>query len=215
MCSPRLSASGRKTLSAATVVAYTVQRQQAGAAAATIDLELALLKRCLRLGQQLEKITRVVHIPLLQLDNVRTGFFERSEYEALKRHLPAALQPVIAVAYLTGWRVASELLPMTWAQVDFKAGALTLDVGTTKNRDGRTFPLIPERQAVLEAQRAVTLALQKTTGTIIPLVFHREGQPIRNFLKAWRAACRAAGRTTSGGVQYGTSSGQASRGRRP
>ncbi len=180
-------------LTAAEVIAYTVERQQAGAANATVNLELAVLKRALKLGQQGEKISRVVHINLLQVDNTRTGFFERPQYEAVKRQLPAALQPVVAVAYLTGWRVKSELLPMRWSQVDFKAGVLTLDPGTTKNKDGRSFPMIPELRAVLEAQRAATNALQKTSNTIIPYVFHRGGHPIKDFMKAWRKACRAAG----------------------
>jgi integrase len=178
-------------LTAAEVIAYTVERQQAGAANATVNLELAV--RALKLGQQGEKISRVVHINLLQVDNTRTGFFERPQYEAVKRQLPAALQPVVAVAYLTGWRVKSELLPMRWSQVDFKAGVLTLDPGTTKNKDGRSFPMIPELRAVLEAQRAATNALQKTSNTIIPYVFHRGGHPIKDFMKAWRKACRAAG----------------------
>jgi integrase len=33
----------------------------------------------------------------------------------------------------------------------------------------------------------------KTVGTICPFVFHRNGERIRTFHKAWTAACRAAG----------------------
>ena len=82
---------------------------------------------------------------------------------------------------------------MQWRQVDFRAGVLTLDPGSTKNTEGRSFPLIPELRALLLAQRAATDAMQKKTGTIIRYVFHREGQPIKDFMKAWRKACRAAG----------------------
>ena len=74
--------------------AYTVKRQQAGAANATINRELAALKRLLRLAAQGEKITRVVHINMLREDNVRRGFFEREQFEAVRRHLPEALRPV-------------------------------------------------------------------------------------------------------------------------
>jgi hypothetical protein len=31
-----------------------------------------------------------------------------------------------------------------------RAGIVTLDVGSTKNRDGRTFPMIPELRTLLE-----------------------------------------------------------------
>jgi integrase len=29
---------------------------------------------------------------------------------------------VITFAYITGWRIASEILPLQWRQVDFDAG---------------------------------------------------------------------------------------------
>jgi integrase len=41
--------------------------------------------------------------------------------------------PVVMFAYITGWRVKSEILPLEWRQVDLKAGELRLDPGTTKN----------------------------------------------------------------------------------
>jgi integrase len=56
---------------------------------------------------------------------------------------------------------------------------VTLDVGTTKNNDGRTFPMTPELPATLEAQRAVTETRRRMTGTIIPWAFHRAGQPMK------------------------------------
>ena len=56
------------------------------------------------------------------------------------------------------------------------------------------FWLIPELRAVLEQQHAAILALQKTTGTIIPWVFHhRGGQRITTFARAWRTAVKKAG----------------------
>ena len=85
------------------------------------------------------------------------------------------------------------MLPLQWRQVDFQAGTVRLEPGTTKNKDGRTFYLTPELRACLEAQRAATEALQRQTGRIIPWVFHRVGSPIKSFWKAWRTACKAAG----------------------
>lgn len=43
------------------------------------------------------------------------------------------------MAFYTGWRTRSEILPLTWAQVDRQAGVLRLEVGTTKSKKGRTF----------------------------------------------------------------------------
>ena len=125
--------------------------------------------------------------------NARKGFFEREQYLAVRAYLAAPLQPLVDVAYLTGWRIKSELLPLTWGQIDFQDGWLRLEMNTTKSGEGRMFPLIPELRAVMEAQKALTDTLQKSTGSIIKSVFHRQGKPIVSFMRAWRAAVKKAG----------------------
>ena len=97
-------------------------------------------------------------------------------------------------ADLTGWRIGSEILPLQWRQVDFQAGTVRLDVGTTKNRDGREFPfdVCPELRDLLEHQRAITRAVEQQRGQIVPWVFHRNGRPIRSFYRSWHAACEQA-----------------------
>ncbi len=85
------------------------------------------------------------------------------------------------------------MLPLQWRQIDFAAGTVRLDPGTTKNGEGRVFPMTAELRALLEAQRAHTDAVQRTVEAIIPHVFHRDGRPILYFQKAWRNACTAAG----------------------
>jgi integrase len=107
--------------------------------------------------------------------------------------LPDDLQAVSAVAYLTGWRVKSEILTRQWVHVDFQSGWLRLEPGETKNREGRQFPLTPALRAVLERQRERTRAVEKATGTIIPWIFHRAGTPIKSFRRAWVTACTKAG----------------------
>ena len=141
-----------------------------------------------------EKIHRAPHIGMLQEHNIRTGFFEDHQYEAMRAHLPAYVQPVVTFAFITGWRVRSEVLTLQWRHVDFKAGIVRLDPGTTKNQEGRTFVMTPELRATLEAQRAVTEATQKKIGSVILWVFHRtkRGRPLKSFRKAWQQACEAA-----------------------
>jgi len=56
---------------------------------------------------------------LLREDNVRQGFFEREAFDSVRAHLPAALRPLVTFAYLTGWRVKSEILPLEWRNVDW------------------------------------------------------------------------------------------------
>ena len=172
---------------------YVASRLEAGAAPATINRELAALRRAFTLGVDGQKIHWAPKVQDLDEHNVRQGFFEFEAFEAVRRHLRAPLRPVVLFAYVTGWRIKDEVLPLTWRQVDFKAGTVRLEPGTTKNDEGRMFVMTPELRAGLESQRALTEALQRKTGRIIPFVFHRNGKPIKDYRGTWRTACTAAG----------------------
>ena len=139
---------------------------------------------------------------MLRENNVRTGFFEREPFEAVRAHLPENLRGFVTVAYITGWRIDSEVLPLEWRRIDATErlspnqeipGTVRLDPGTTKNDEGRVFPFTAELRDVLEAQRRITDTLNREQGRICPWVFHRDGKPIKSFIRAWRAACLAAG----------------------
>jgi integrase len=173
--------------------AYAAARQREGAANATINRELAALKRMFRLGEKAGKVDRRPPITMLAEDNVRTGFFEPDQVQAVLRHLPDDLRPVFEAAYVTGWRVQSEILTRQWHHVDFHGGWLRLEPDEAENREGRMFPLIPQLRAVLERQRALTKALQVASGRIIPTVFHRDGAPMKHFRRSWLTACQRAG----------------------
>ena len=167
-----------------------------------INRELTALKRMFTLAVQAGKLLHRPHIPILSEDNVRVGFFEADQFQSVRRHLPAALQPVITFAYITGWRIPSEVLPLEWRNVDFESGQVRLDAGTTKNREGRVFKMTATLRAVLEAQQIACKRL-KEAGMICPWVFFRMvaekrggkklPRPILRFNKAWANACKAAG----------------------
>jgi integrase len=101
----------------------------------------------------------------------------------------------VEFAYLTGWRLKSEVLALQWWQVDFEAGMVRLEPGSTKNADGRVFPFaaLPALERLLRTQAERTRAIERASGSIIPWVFHRAGTPIRYFRRAWIQACRLAG----------------------
>jgi len=186
---------GRRVVAISTpdIRAYIDRRQKAGASNATINRELAALTRMFSLALQAEKIRHKPHVPHLEEDNVRQGFFEEEAFQSVLHHFPEEVKPVTTFAYITGWRIPSEVLPLPWPQVDFKGAVVRLEPGTTKNREGRTFPMFPELRALLEAQRAYTDKIQREQGCIIPWVFHREGRPIKSFRRSWLTACRLAG----------------------
>ena len=71
-------------LTSADVTRYKTQRQGEGVANATINRELAALKRALSLALKAERIQRAPYIEMLQEDNVRKGFFEREQFEAIR-----------------------------------------------------------------------------------------------------------------------------------
>ena len=56
---------------------------------------------------------------------------------------------MIEFLYLTGWRT-TEVLTLEWRNVDFTAGAVRLEPGTTKNDEGREFPfsVLPPLEAL-------------------------------------------------------------------
>lgn len=130
---------------------------------------------------------------MLDEHNVRQGFYEEDEFQALRASLPDDLTAVFETAYITGWRMKSEILTRQKCHLDLKAGWLRLEPGETKNKKGRMFPLVPRLRAVLEWQLERTKRVEQATGQIIPWLFHRNGQPIKSFRRAYLTACKRAG----------------------
>jgi integrase len=185
------------------LTAYAALRREEGAARASINRELAALKRAFRLAHRAGRVAAVPYVAMLEERNTRTGFFERLELDRVLRALPADVRPAVLAAYVTGWRMTSELLTREWRHVDLKRGWLRLEPGETKNRQGRLFPLIPELRASLRAQRRVTTVLERRLGRVVPLVFHHGGEalyyrgkagllPSAYLREAWAAACAKA-----------------------
>ena len=118
----------------------------------------------------------------------------------MQRHLPSHMCGIAAFAFVTGWRTPSEILPLEWRQVDLKAGEVRLDVGATKNGEGRVFPITTELRRILEAQQEIAKALKKERGLLVRHVFcftagAKAGQGVTEggYNKAWRKARIAAG----------------------
>ncbi len=175
--------------------AYVAHRLQQGAARATINRELACLRRAFSLAINATPPRLVSRPPIKALveNNVRKGFFRDDDFAAVLKHLPDYLRPPLRFAYITGWRIPSEVLPLDVSRVDLDGGCVRLEPGETKNDSGRQFPLTHDLRAVLAAQLDSVAALRRQ-GVICPHVFHYpDGRQIRSFYPRWRAACVAAG----------------------
>lgn len=172
---------------------YRAARLAEGLAPATVNRELAVLRRAFRLGVRHRRLSTMPTITLLAEHNARQGFVEPATFEALVAHLPADLQDLARFAYLTGWR-KGEALTLVWTDVDRARGLITLRRERSKNEEPRLLPLTPELAAIIERRwQARRVARADGTTILADLVFHRAGAPVRSFRKAWAAACTAAG----------------------
>jgi integrase len=178
-------------ISTADVQAFIAKRKSEDASNGEINRELAVLRRGFRLGLQSERIVRMPHVPRLAERNVRQGFFERHEFETLLAKLPAELRALVTFAYWTGWRWRSEIASLTWAQVDLEEGTVRLEPESTKNREARLIFLPAPARAVVQEQWSQRQAFASECR----YVFHRDGEPIRDFRGAWEKACAKAGLT--------------------
>ena len=170
--------------------------------AGEINRELTALKRMFSLAQKDGKLLHRPHIPMLREDNVRTGFFERETFDAVCAKLPSELQLIITFAYITGWRITSEVLPLQFAERGFQERGSPPRRRHDKNGEGRVFVMTADLRAVLMTQHDEHKRL-KRAGQLCPHVFFRmvakgrrgpkEPRPVKAFTKAWAAACRAAG----------------------
>jgi integrase len=166
---------------------YIANRQQEGARAATINRELAVLKRGFSLAAEDQSISQAPHIELLKERNVRQGFVDHAEFRSLMGQLPDHLRDPINFLYLTGWRV-SEMRLLEWRDVDLAGQVVRLRPENSKNEDSREVPfsLEPELGEIFTRAR-------ESRRLNCRFVFRRDGHPLRDFRGSWAAACTKAG----------------------
>ncbi|PYM27637.1 MAG: hypothetical protein DMD78_01625 [Candidatus Rokuibacteriota bacterium] len=159
-----------------------------GYANASVNRELAALKRAFHLAVEQERLSSAPVIKMLTEAPPWQGFVEPGDFEMIVRHLPDHLRDFARFGYRTGTRKA-EIGKLTWADVDRDAGKITFRHEHAKNGQPRVIPLVGELYAIIERRWEA----RKLGSQICPLVFHRKGQAIRTFRKARATACSAAG----------------------
>jgi integrase len=167
---------------------YIDSRREELATNATINRELACLKRMVRLACQATppRVPSVPHFLHLKENNVRQGFVTPEQFARLVAICPDLwLRAMLETAYSYGWRV-SELLSLRVGQVNLTAHTIRLDPGTTKNLEGREVTI--ESGALLQLLRHCVEGKQPEDH-----VFTRGDKPIRDFRKSWSNLCTAAG----------------------
>ncbi|MCL6505765.1 MAG: site-specific integrase [Bryobacteraceae bacterium] len=169
---------------------YVTRRQQQGAAPATINRELELLRRAFRLAHQADPplVVRVPHIEKLTEDNVRTGILDHAGYGRLRDLLPPPYNLLLVIGYHSGARLG-ELLALEWEQVDLERKQIRLEAHCTKTRKPRVLPLCGEMLAWLEMARAERDAFYPDC----PWVFQRDGRQMKFNWRTWRSFVKRAG----------------------
>lgn len=168
------------------IKAYRTRRLEAGLQPAAVNRELAALRRMFSLALREGKLPHRPHVPMLdESENVREGFVEPPEFEAVVGNLPEYLQDATRFAYLTCWRIGA-VRALEWRDVDLRARTLQLRASSAKNKRAKTLPLVGDVLVLLQRRAAVR-------DPAVPFVFTRDGAPIGDFRKAWRNAAKEAG----------------------
>ncbi len=167
------------------VRAYQVHRLDEGASRATVNREVAKLGRMLSLAVASGKLSRKPKFQMLDGEKVRQGFLEHGDFLALLSNLPDHLKPLVEFLYYSGWR-KGEALKLEWKDVAVESRTVRLRIENSKNKEGRILPLTGRLWDIIQ-DRLRERRLDR------PFVFHKNGQKIGDFRKAWRSACKANG----------------------
>ena len=167
--------------------AYQAHRRSEHVTPATVNRETSHLARAFRIAVKSGLLTLIPPFPdRLEESAPRQGFFEHAEYLAVRHHLtPSVYQDVLDFAYYSGWR-RGEITGLTWREIDTAGGVIRLDPDRSKTRTGRLLPVSEPLKEVLQ-RRIGSRRLDSL------LVFHRDGEPLIDWRKAWAKACKLAG----------------------
>jgi integrase len=157
---------------------------------AYINRYLSALKRMFSLGYRHSPklVAEIPYIPMLDENNVRSGFFEHGEYMRLHAELPTYLKLALTIPYISGIR-EGEVFTIELEQVNFVTGAIRLRQIDTKNKQPRVFYLTGKYYEELLSQKEI---IDQSFPECTHLI-HREGKPIKDFRMAWKSACERAG----------------------
>ncbi len=164
---------------------YQALRLEQGAAVASINREVATLRRMFSLAIEGGTFSHKPVFKMLKGEKVRQGFVEHGDFLKLLGHLPAHLRPLVEFLYYGGWRKGAAK-SLQWSEVDMEGRTVRLMMEDSEKPkpevlplDGRLWEIIKERQ--------------KERRLDIKLVFHHQGRGIGDVRKAWASACKQAG----------------------
>jgi integrase len=167
---------------------YRKKRLEQGYSKASINREMAALKRMFHLGARCTppKVTSIPHIPMFdERPYIRKGFFSHEQFLKVMANLPKHLRIIALFGYQTGWR-SSEIKRLRWPNVDHINGTVRVEGDVTKNKEAKTIKLSSELKDAFQ-----DLYLNRKSDM---WVFTYDGKkPISDFRRSWNLTCEKAG----------------------
>lgn len=171
---------------------FKIARKKAGAGPATINRNLAVLRRMLKLAERQRFIARS---PFAEVDFLEERLVRRQatvlsidEQKRLEAAAPPHLRTLIALLTDTGLRVGKEALPLKWEDVNLAEGVLYVRVSKT-----------PAGRRVIPMSKHCASALKEwmnlTGPHFSPYVFanpHTPAAHLKSVRKTWNRALISA-----------------------
>lgn len=203
----RITFGGRvaASITSADLMEYRKTRTDEQVLPATINNELAYMRAAYNHGMKRQtpaKVEKVPHFPIAKVNNTRTGFIEVDGYLKILDELPNSLKALFAAGFHWGNR-KSELTNLKWSSVNFEDGFVALEVGSTKNGEGRWLPICGDMQAMLQNQKNIRDAEFPDCDYVFfwhsdavqtsHIVKAAPGDKIKSFRATWEKAVTKAG----------------------
>ena len=174
---------------------YQTKRSAAGRAAATVDMEIKIVKTALTLAESNDMISMDAMKPFRRTkrllksgDNARGRVFSFDEVQGLLQHPAKHLRPVILFAVFTGMR-AGELRGLRFSHIDFQKQFIRLGANDTKEHKPKNIPL---NYHLMEELREIG-KVRRLDNDFIFTYRGREIKEANNVKKSFRTACKKAG----------------------
>jgi excisionase family DNA binding protein len=183
---PFFGASRLQCISPLQIERYRAQRLNSGASRASVNREMALMKKMFNLAIDWSMTdsnpVRKVRF-FSEKDNLKERILTREEEARLFQAATGHLKPILTVALNTGMRLG-EILGLTWEQVDFRKRLIRVE--KTKNGKIRFIPINE-----LTAHTLMTLRSKDGSSGHV-FMNPGTGKPLRWVRRAFTGACRRA-----------------------
>lgn len=169
---------------------YISGRVADGDKPASVNRVLQLLGQAYTLAKRRGTLSHAPYIRhLSEAGNARQGFFSEAELASVIAALPADLQDFVRFAAFSGMR-KGEIASLRWSDVD--GDVLKLRAENSKNGNARLIPLAGELGEIISRRAAMRQVKINGVSQLCEFIFHRRGQQVGRFNKAWASATTAA-----------------------